>query len=91
MAHSISAKKRIRQNEKRRAHNRARKNEIKAAMKTFSDAAATGDAGKSAEALKAAIKTVDKIAAKGTIHRNTAARRKSLLQRQYNALTAKAS
>ncbi len=89
MAHSLSAKKRIRQNAKHRARNRARKGAIKAELRAFNQVLASGDKTKAAEALKSAIKKVDQIAAKGTIHKNTAARRKSLLQRRYNALAAR--
>jgi small subunit ribosomal protein S20 len=89
VAHSLSAKKRIRQNAKHRALNRARKGQVKSALRTFRETAATGDQPKTAEALRAAIKKVDQVAAKGTINKNTAARRKSLLQRQFNALQAK--
>ena len=45
MAHSISAKKRIRQNIKRRAHNRARKVQIKDQIKSFTAALTGGDLG----------------------------------------------
>jgi small subunit ribosomal protein S20 len=88
VAHSLTAKKRIRQNIKRRARNRARKAQIRTSIRSFNETLGGGDAGKSAEALREAIKTVDKIAAKGTIHRNTASRRKSRLQREYNAAVA---
>ncbi len=89
MAHSLSAKKRIRQNAKRRAHNRARKQDLKQTLRSFTETVTAGDQAKSREALLAAIKKVDKIAAKGTIHRNTAARKKSQLQRRFNALAPK--
>jgi small subunit ribosomal protein S20 len=88
VAHSLSAKKRIRQNTKRRAHNRARKAQIKAEVRGFAEVLSTGDTGKTAESLRATIGKIDKIAAKGTIHRNTASRKKSQLQRKYNALVA---
>ncbi len=90
MAHSLSAKKRIRQNAKRRAQNRGRKAQIKTSIREFSDVLATGDAVKTAEALKVSVKKIDQIAAKGAIHKNTASRRKSLLQRRLNALKATA-
>lgn len=86
MAHSLSAKKRIRQNAKRRALNRARKTQLKTSLREFSEVAASGDAAKTAEILKKTIKKVDQIAAKGAIHRNTASRKKSQLQRKLNAL-----
>ncbi len=90
MAHSLSAKKRMRQNVKRRAINKARKAQIKSKERAFSEAVASGDKGKAAETLRAAVKKVDQIAAKGTLHRNTASRRKSRLQKKLNALLAKA-
>lgn len=89
MAHSLSAKKRIRQNAKRNAMNRARKQDIKLSIRSFSQALAGGDVGKAEESLKAAIKTVDQKAAKGTMHKNTASRKKAQLQRRFNALKSK--
>jgi small subunit ribosomal protein S20 len=89
VAHSLSAKKRIRQNVKCRARNRARKVQIKQVTRDFEEAVAGGDAAKSGEALKAAIKKIDQVAAKGTIHKNAAARKKSRLQKKLNALSAK--
>ena len=90
MAHSISAKKRIRQTEKHRARNRGRKQELKSAVRSFTEALSTGDKAKSAEVLKATITTIDKLAAKKTIHKNTASRKKSRLTKRLNALASKA-
>ncbi|HOB74357.1 MAG TPA: 30S ribosomal protein S20 [Phycisphaerae bacterium] len=90
MAHSLSSKKRIRQNVKRRALNKARKTQIKLKVRSFTEAVASGDKAKAIEACKAAIKKVDQVAAKGTIHKNTASRRKSRLQKKLNAVLAKA-
>lgn len=90
VAHSLSAKKRIRQNAKCRAQNRGRKSEIRLAVRAFQDALQGKDVAKSTDALKAASKTLDRIAAIGTIHKNAASRKKSRLQRKLNAL-AKAS
>lgn len=89
MAHSLSAKKRIRQNAKHRARNRAHKAELKDKARSLREVIAAGDQAKAGEALRTALKTIDRFAAKGTLHRNTAARRKSLLQRQFNAATGK--
>ena len=85
MAHSLSAKKRIRQNEKRRARNRARKVEIKDQVKVFTADLTKGDFKKAAEDLRSVVSTLDRVAAKGTIHKNTAARKRSRLQRRLNA------
>lgn len=82
LAHSLSAKKRDRQNLKRRARNRWRKEKVKTAVRGFEEAVETGDKAKSAEMLKTAVKTIDRIAAKGTIHKNTASRKKSRLAKR---------
>ena len=90
MPHLKSAKKRMRQNVKRRDHNRAVKKSLKKLLKaTFevgADKAKTADDVKK-EAL-AAIKKLDKAAARGVIHRNTAARKKSQIARLINAKSA---
>jgi small subunit ribosomal protein S20 len=86
----LSAKKRIRQNIKRRARNRARKELIKDSTKTYTAALATGDVKKASDAFNAVSSRLDKVAAKHTIHKNTAARKRSRLARRLNALKAKA-
>ena len=82
MAHSLSAKKRIRQNLKRRGKNRWRRDHLKQAVKAFEDALAAGDKTGAAQKLNDAFRKLDKVAAKGTIHRNTADRKKSRLARK---------
>ena len=91
MAHSISAKKRVRQNIKRRARNRARKETIKDSVKGFVSAIASGDLGKAATELKQVARRLDKVAAKGTIHKNTAARKRSRMAKRLNAARATAA
>ena len=71
--------KRNRQNEKRRERNRAVRSEIN--TRTKAALAAADDGGGDAE-LRAAVSRIDKAAAKGVIHKNTAARRKSRLVRE---------
>lgn len=88
MAHSISAKKRIRQNLKRNARNRARKEQLKTQVKSFTAAIGAGDSGKAETELRKVTSRLDKIAAKNTIHKNTAARRRSRLTKRLNALKA---
>ena len=88
MAHSLSSKKRIRQNVKRRARNRAHKGQLKQTLREFDALVKSGDAAKTAEMLKTAVGRIDRITAKGAIHKNTAARKKSQLQRRVNALKA---
>ena len=82
MAATRSAKKSIRQNETNRARNRWRKGQIKAAILAFEEALEKGDTTAAANELKACYKTIDQVAAKGTIHKNTAARKKSSLANQ---------
>ncbi len=87
MAHSLSAKKRVRQAAKRRETNRTRKTVVKVSVKKFASALATGAAAAEAE-LKNTVKVLDRMATKGTIHKNTAARRKSKLAKKVNAAKA---
>ena len=89
VANSLSAKKRIRQNNKRRAINRARKSSIKTQIRRFGEALSVGDAEKGETELRRAIHLLDRGAAKGTFHRNTVARRKSNLQKKLNTIAAK--
>ena len=91
MAHSLSAKKRIRQNLKRRAHNRARKEQVKNQVKTFTTALSGGDFAKAETELRKVTRRLDKVAAKGTIHKNTASRKRSRLARKLNATRAAAA
>lgn len=86
MAHSLSAKKRIRQNAKRRGRNRWRKEQVKDVVKGFDDAVKSGDKTKAAEALKQAYKKLDQVAAKGAVHKKTASRRKSRLAKKLNKI-----
>lgn len=88
MAHSLSAKKRVRQSLKRRARNRNRKLEVREQVKAFDAAVGTGDVGQAEQAMRKAAQRLDKVAAKGTIHKNTAARKRSRLAKKLNALKA---
>jgi small subunit ribosomal protein S20 len=91
VAHSLSAKKRIRQNIKRRALNRVRKVGVKEQIKAFTAAVIGGDFTKAETDLRQVVSRLDKVAAKGTIHKNTAARKRSRLAKRLNAArTAKA-
>ena len=76
MANIKSQIKRNKQNEKRRLRNRAVRSELNTREKAALAAAGTDN---EAEALRQTIKRIDKAAAKGVIHKNTAARRKSRL------------
>ena len=89
MAHSLSARKRVRQNVKKRAINRARKSMIKTQVKHFEAALTSGDTEKAKEQFLLLTKRLDKVASSSTMHKNTAARMKSRLARRLNKLKAK--
>jgi small subunit ribosomal protein S20 len=82
MANIRSQIKRNRQNEARRRRNQAMRSELKTRAKTALAAAEGGDADAAAAALRLAQQRLDTAAAKGTLHRRTAARRKSRLTRR---------
>jgi small subunit ribosomal protein S20 len=88
VAHSLSAKKRIRQSIKRRARNRARKDLIKDQTKVYMTALGSGDFAKAETELRKTVARLDKVAAKHTIHKRTAARRRSRLTLKLNAAKA---
>ena len=90
MAHSLSAKKRVRQNLKRRARNRYRKEQLKDNLKAFGSAVTAGDWKKAEAELNKTTQRLDRIATKGTIHRNTASRKRSRLAKRLNAARAAA-
>ena len=91
MAHSLQAKKRVKQNAKRRTINRARKSQVKTQIKHFEEALDTGDVAAATEQYKLVTKKLDKTAATSTMHKKTAARKKSRLAKKLNALKAKQS
>ena len=89
MAHSLSAKKRIRQNAKRRTMNRARKSQVKTQIKRFEAAVSQGDPAAASEEFRLVVKKLDKVASTSTMHKKTAARKKSRLAKRLNSLKAK--
>jgi small subunit ribosomal protein S20 len=91
LAHSISARKRARQNVKRRAYNRSHKSALRKQVGKALEAFSGGDRGKAEEQLRAATRALDQSAARGVIHRNAAARKKSRLARRMSALGKKAA
>lgn len=86
MAHTNSAKKRIRQNVTRRARNRWRLRSMRVAIKSFDKAIASGSVEDATKAFRDASQVVDKIAQKGVIHRNQASRRKSRMNARLKGL-----
>ena len=90
MPHTKSAEKALRQNEKRRDHNRTVKKAIKVQVKKFTTALEEGTPEQKIAEYKQAVKRFDKAAAKKIIHPNAAARKKSQLAKKLNAATAAA-
>jgi small subunit ribosomal protein S20 len=85
VANIKSQMKRNRQNEKLRLRNKAVRSEIKTRIK--SAVSATGAGAETAdEAVRLAIKRLDKAAALGVIHKNQASNRKGRLMRRINRL-----
>lgn len=82
MANIKSQKKRILTNAKRAERNKAVKSELKSRVKTATAAAGTDQED---EAVRMAVKRLDKAASKGVIHPNQAARRKSRLMAKVNS------
>jgi small subunit ribosomal protein S20 len=89
VAHSLSAKKRVRQNAKRRAINRGRKSQVKKQVRHFEAVLTSGDVEASSQQYRVVVKRLDKTAAASTMHKRTAARKKSRLARSLNRLKAK--
>ena len=87
MANIKSQIKRNRQNEVRRERNKAVRSEVRTRTKNALAAVQTG-AEDAEERVQAAARRIDKAAAKGIIHPNQAARRKSRLMRHANELSA---
>jgi small subunit ribosomal protein S20 len=83
---SSSAEKRHRQSEERRIRNKAVKSAVRTSAKRFLVLAQKKQIGEAETALKDMIKKIDTAAQKGIIKRNTAARKKSRMQRFFNSL-----
>jgi small subunit ribosomal protein S20 len=90
MANHKSAVKRNLQSEKRRVQNRTFRNRTRTLVKKarLAMTASKPDVSVAETATLEAIRDLDMLASKGTIHKNNAARRKSRLMKQLNALKA---
>ena len=87
MANIASARKRARQAEKRRSHNMSLRTTVRSAIKNVKKAIAAGDKPAAERALQQSQGVIDRIAAKGVLHRNAADRNKSRLSRAIKALS----
>jgi len=86
MANTRSAKKDLRRIVKRRVRNQSTKSALKTLVKRVR--VASGDPAQAQEALRAAVKALDKAAEHGIIHKNQAARRKSRIAKAIAATKA---
>jgi small subunit ribosomal protein S20 len=89
VAHSLSAKKRVRQNTRRKTLNRARRSEVKTHVKHLEAVLDEGNVATAEAQLKILVKKLDKAGTTSTMHKKTAARKKSRLAKKVNALKAK--
>jgi small subunit ribosomal protein S20 len=89
VANSAQAKKRARQNLKARQHNASLRSMVRTYIKKVVNAIATGEHTVAAEAYKKAVPVIDRLADKGIIHKNKAARHKSRLNAHIKALAGK--
>jgi small subunit ribosomal protein S20 len=88
MANTASARKRIRQNVKRVARNKARKSRVRSFVRKLEEAIATGDKAVAQEAFRAAQPELQRAVTKGTLHANTVARKVSRLSARVKSLGA---
>lgn len=86
MANTASARKRIRQIERRTIRNTARKSRMRTFVKKVEAAIASGDKSAAAAALQAAQPEMQRAAGKGVVHRNTVARKISRLSARVKAI-----
>ena len=88
MANSPQAKKRARQNEKARKHNASMRSMGRTYLKKVLSAINSGDKAAAQAAYVSAVAVIDRIADKGMIHKNKAARHKSRLNAKLKAMAA---
>ena len=86
MANSAQARKRARQNDNRRLHNAGMRSMMRTHVKKVLRAIEAGDKGAAQAAYRAAVPIIDRMADKGIIHKNKAARHKSRLNARIRAM-----
>lgn len=86
MANSPQSRKRAKQGQKRRSHNASLRSMVRTYIKKVVAAIASGDQAAANDAYAAAVPVIDRMADKGIIHKNKAARHKSRLNAQIKAL-----
>ena len=88
LANIKSAKKRIKVIEKKTALNRARKSQVKTAIRRFEEAIVAGNKEEALVRFQSAQKKIFQVASKGTIHKNAASRKVAKLAKKLNGLNA---
>jgi small subunit ribosomal protein S20 len=91
VANTVQAKKRARQADAHRARNAAQRTQLTSAIKKVRVAVVAQDKDKAKAAYRDATSVIDRLADKGMLHKNTAARHKSALNKQVKALVGKAA
>ena len=86
MANIKSAKKRAIQATHRRAHNMSLRTEVRSAMKNAVKAIAAGNKDNAAKALRESQRVIDRVVAKGVMHRNAGDRHKSRLAHAFKGM-----
>jgi small subunit ribosomal protein S20 len=86
MANHFSALKRARQTEKRTARNRANTSQLRTSLRKLRQALQSGDSAQANSQFSATVSMIDKAVKKGVIHKNTAGRYKSRLNKRLAAV-----
>ena len=89
MANTASARKRIRQTERRTERNKARTSRMRTFIKKVEEAISSGDKDAAATALRAAQPEMQRAAGKGVVHKNPISRKVSRLSARVKAIAAK--
>jgi small subunit ribosomal protein S20 len=88
LANTAQAKKRARQNEAHRQHNASQRSMLRSTVKKVITAIQTGQKNQAKTAYEQAVSVIDRMANKGLIHKNKAARHKSRLSKHVKELAA---
>ena len=91
MAHSLSAVKRVRQNQKRRLRNRADRTRLRSQIKKLRQAIESNDADEARKLMPDTVSLVDVMVKKGVIHENAGNRYKSRISRRLSTLSTTAA
>ena len=87
MANIKSARKRARQAIERRDHNMSLRTAVRTAIKYAKKAIAAGDAAAAEKVLRATQRVIDRVVAKGVLHRNAGDRHKSRLAQSFKSIS----